>query len=219
MYSLSLRLKLPKATQSVTGFLGSGGQRDFYPLTALRGSLVTVQAKRQGAGNELEPGLSVLDPCRWALPLGGFLRLGTNGLTTVKGYPLPNTGAPYQTGTYTVVVGSRNGKLGTYRFIASATAPKVLAAKLERALLLGLSPSSPTPGAPLTLKVAGAEATLANNVVLLDGQPVTVDGGTLRSGRGSLTITLPASTPAGTSSVLFRCGGEKSNSLTFPVSP
>jgi hypothetical protein len=218
MYSLSLRLKLAKATKSVTGFLGSGAQQDSYPLPALRGSLVSLQAKRQGAGNELEPNLGLLDPGRCALALGGYLRLGS-GLVTVKGCPLPNSGAPYQTGSYTVVVSSRNGKLGTYRFTSSVTPPKVLAVKLERALLLGISPKAPKPGAPLTLKVAGADALLTNNVVRLDGQPVTIAKGTLRSGRGSLTITLPADTPVGTSSVSFRSDGEESNRITFPVAP
>jgi hypothetical protein len=60
---------------------------------------------------------------------------------------------------------------------------------------------------------------LTKNVVLVDGEPVAIDGGTLRSGRGSLTITLPADTPAGTSSVSFRADGEESNRLTFPVAP
>jgi hypothetical protein len=55
--------------------------------------------------------------------------------------------------------------------------------------------------------------------VRLDGQPVTIAKGTLRSGRGSLTITLPADTPVGTSSVSFRSVGEESNRITFPVAP
>jgi hypothetical protein len=166
----------------------------------------------------LEPGLLLLDPRGRALALGGYQQVRA-GLVTVKGYPLPDTGAPYETGTYQVVVTSSNGKPGSYQLVRGSSAAKVAAVQVEQPMLLGLSPTSLAAGSPLTLKVAGAEAVLGNNVVLLNDVPVAVSGGTLRRGRGSLVVTVPPATPAGATAACFRAAGEQSNRIAFTVLP
>jgi hypothetical protein len=149
----------------------------------------------------------------------------------VREVQLPDTGEPYETGTYQVVVtGQQAGGSGPYRLTWSLRPPVPEVLDLEEALLLGVEPAGPQPagatgglpsptGGSLLLRVAGADAILTNNVVRLDGQPVTIAKGTLHGGRGTLVITLPADTPAGTSSVSFRADGEESNRITFPVAP
>jgi hypothetical protein len=184
----------------------------------LRGSLVSLQVKRFGSGNNLDPEVELCDPCGKPLSLGQYLALRP-GSAQVRNFPLPDTGEPYETGNYKAVVTSGNGQPGDYRLTWSGRPPKLTAANLEQALLLGVSPTRVTPGAQLKLKVAGADDALANNVVVLNGAPVAIDEGTLRSGRGSLIVTLPAATPAGTSTVQFLCDDEKSNEVSFEVGP
>ena len=86
-------------------------------------------------------------------------------------------------------------------------------------MLAGVSPRNVSPGDQVRLKVVGADAVLSSNVVVLNGSEVAIDEGSLRSGKGTLTVTLPGDTPVGTSSVYFTSNGEKSNEVTFEVTP
>jgi hypothetical protein len=224
MYVLRLRGEVPATVETVVGELGAAVEAT-HALTALRGSVLTLQVKTGGWA----PEVVLRDPCGRAMPLTASA--GTSsGLLVVREVQLPDTGEPYETGTYEVVVTSTAGVPSPYRLTRSLRPPVPEVLDLEEALLLGAEPvgpqsagatgelPSPT-GGSLLLRVAGADALLTNNVVRLDGQPVTIAKGTLHSGRGTLVVTLPASTPAGTSAVYFLCGGEKSNEVTFPVAP
>ena len=63
------------------------------------------------------------DPIGNPLDLGAF-KVIKGGKVQVKGFPLPDTGAPYETGEYTARVKSGNGAGGVYKISASVKAPK-----------------------------------------------------------------------------------------------
>jgi hypothetical protein len=65
----------------------------------------------------------------------------------------------------------------------------------------------------------GANDDLAGNVVFLNDAPIPVRGGTLRDGRGTLTVTVPTDAPSGPGSVSFAASGERSNHVTLFLTP
>jgi hypothetical protein len=148
----------------------------------------------------------------------------------VREVRLPDTGEPYQTGTYEVVVTSTAGVPSPYRLTRSLRPPVPEVLDLEEALLLRAEPvgpqsagatgelPSPT-GGSLLLRVAGMSD---GGAVFLGRLPLTVVATDLRGGRGTLTVALPtaASQEAAASTastVHFACAGEHSNSL--PITP
>ena len=86
-------------------------------------------------------------------------------------------------------------------------------------MLLAVSPTEVKPGATVTLTVVGADDDVARNVVFLNGAPIPVREGTLRDGRGTLTVTVPPDAPSGPCSVSFAASGERSNHVTLLLAP
>ena len=137
----------------------------------------------------------------------------------MRNFPVPDTGAPYEAGTYEVCVTSANGQPGAYRVTGKPRPPRLRPQRVTEAMLAGVSPRNVHPGDQIRLKVVGADPVLSNNVVMLDGAEVAIDEGSLRNGKGTLTVTLPGATPIGMSAVYFISDGEKSNEVAFEVTP
>ncbi len=75
------------------------------------------------------------------------------------------------------------------------------------------------PGGQLQLKVVGADPTAADNVVVLGGRTLTPSSVSLKGGKGSLYVTVPADMPTGATTVSLIAGGEKSAELDLQIVP
>jgi len=214
-YKLKLQGKPPKVKLKVDGALASGLDDDEEAFGAARGSLVAVSV----SSKLFDPRLELLDPMGHPISLTGYLR-ARSGKLTVKNLPLPDTNRPYQTGNYVARVSSADGNWGEYRLTCSVKAPKPARLKVQHALLLGHSAKSGVaPGAPLQLKVAGAGLGVAGNTVYLGGRALTPSDSSLKGGKGSLYVNVPADLPVGPTTIYFIADGEKSNALDLSIVP
>jgi parallel beta-helix repeat protein len=213
-YTLGISGKPPAVKLRTSGSLASGGDSQDVPFTAQAGSLVNISV----SSTLFNPALAVLDPAGAPLALSGYTQSG--GKAAVKGLLLPDTGKPYQAGQYVVRVTSDNGGSGAFALLAAAKAPKPASLKLLDAQLLGTSAKTGVaPGAQLQLKVAGAGATAGANSVHLGDRTLTPSSISIKGGKGSLYVAVPADMPAGEATVYFVAAGERSQPLTVQVTP
>ncbi len=219
MYKLKLSGKPPKAKMKAGGELaGRSAESDYY-ITLPQGSLLAIKA----ASKQFQPTVSVLDPIGAPVPMGGAL-VAAKGKAQVKGLAMPSGPQPYLTGDYAVCVTSGDGGAGAFSLACSGKAPKPAKQKVSYPELVGTSGArGVAPGAPLQLKVVGAADASAHNAVYLGGRLLGIDGAALKSGKGTLNVTVPADMPAGTVQVYFvrsdATMDEKSNPLEVQVAP
>ena len=214
-YELSVRGKLPKTRGNVEAELDGGESSRSYRIAAMRGSSLTLAVY----SNAFEPDVEVLDPLGSPLSLEAckVVKLGRVQLKTL---PLPDTGEPYETGVYTVVVTSGNGTAGAYRLAWWVTAPKAVQQRCTAAVLRGVSPKGGVgAGEEVQLKVEGPDPVAGGNAVVLSGRQVAAHTAEVKNGKGTLCVNVPNDLAAGTHDIYFICNGEKSNQLTFDVLP
>jgi hypothetical protein len=214
-YSLRLSGRAPRTSFYGGGTLPAPDSVGLHPMEALRGSRLRVSA----SSYSLLPELQVLDPCGHPLPIDSYLS-GWGSSVSLWSYPLPDTGEPFETGTYTVCVGSGDGRTGDYTLSCSVRTPWVRPLGMAEPTLLGFYPSDTTArGSTLGLEVSGADPVLANNVVMIGDIPHTPVSARLRSGRGRLYIIVGYSVPLGSHDVYISHMGEASDSLPLTVVP
>jgi len=214
-YELSVTGKLPTAKTREEAELDSGAASDSYPVQAMRGSLLTVTV----SSNAFEPEVEVLDPAGSPLSLGSC-KIVKSGQVLVKNLSLPDTGAPYQTGIYTVVVRSSNETSGSYRVEWAVKPPRVAKQSSAGAVLQRVSPKvGVAAGEEIQLTVDGAKPVANENTAVVGGRQVAPNSVELRNGKGTLHVRVPNDMVSGTHDIYFVCNGEKSNQLTLNVIP
>ncbi len=214
VYKLSCSGKPPAVKLKDAGTLTSGVDTGDAGFAAQAGSIAKISV----SSKDFDPAITVLDPAGKTLTLSGYVQ--SAGKAYVKALPLPDTGKPYETGDYTVRVSSANGSYGNYTLVAGVKAPKAGSLKLLDAQLLGTSAKAGVaPGGQLQLKVVGADPTAADNVVVLGARTLTPTSVSLKGGKGSIYVTVPADMPTGATTVSFIAGGEKSAELDLQIVP
>jgi len=219
IYQLKLQGKPPKAKLKVEAILPSASATEDSAMTMPRGSLLKVAVQSK----EFQPLLRVLDPIGHIIPIAGLASVA-DGKVRVKSLPLPTGDEPYMTGDYVLRVLSDDGRDGVFRLTAGAKPPKSVKEKLLYPQLLGTSAKSGvSPGGLLQLKVVGASGNLARNVIYLGGRALAPDDASLKAGKGSLYVNVPADMPAGPAELYFlRVDdevSEKSNIETIQILP
>ena len=216
-YTIKLSGKPPKSKMKVSGNLATGGSVDDHYMSMPRGALVAASVSSKA----FDPVLKIMDPIGGTIPLGGYLS-ASGGKAQVKNMPLPNGPEPYLTGDYTIEVSSGNGGSGAFTLAGGAKAPKAAKEKVAYPALLGTSASKGVPrGGVVQLKVVGASDTAADNTIYMDGRALSPDSVSLKSGKGTLNVTVPSDMVVGSVEVYFVRSDsevdEKSNALDMTV--
>ncbi len=216
-YAIKLSGKAPKAKMKASGTLVSGDAQDDYYVTMAKGSLLAASV----SSKDFNPTLTVMDPIGNVIPLGGYSS-AKGGKIKLKNLPLPAGAAPYLTGDYTVQVGSGSGTGGLFKLSAGGKAPKAAKQKLLYPVLAGTSASKGVArGGAMQLKVAGAAQTASHNTVYINGRAVAPDSVSLKGGKGTINVTVPADMIVGTVPVYFVRSdsqvNEKSNPLDISI--